>query len=107
MPGTWRTPRRLRPTVGTRGLKERFHWWFRVRGLTRGRAGCSVGGMRMIRRGRRIEPQLERSRPVDEPAQFGVFGAQMRHCFVRVEGKFRAPAVVNHRRTVYRAGTLS
>ena len=58
-------------------------------------------------RGRRIEPQRERAGPVDQRAQLGVVGPQMRHRLGGIKGKFAAPAVVDHRGTVYRAARVS
>ena len=62
---------------------------------------------RLERRGSRIQPQRERARPVDQRAQLGVARVQVRHGLGGIEGKFAASAIVDHRRTVYRAGTVS
>jgi len=52
-----------------------------------------------------IEAQREGTRPLDQRAQLGVASAQMRNRRGGVEGKFWALAVMDHKRTVYRAGT--
>src|ERR1035441_8132694 len=54
---------------------------------------------------RPVEAQHENSRPLDQRAQLGVNGAQMRDSRGGVEGKLWALAVMDHRRTVYRAGS--
>ena len=48
-------------------------------------------------RGRRIEPQRECAGAVDQRAQLGVAGPQMRERLGGIEGKFAAAAVVDHR----------
>ena len=51
---------------------------------------------RLERRRSRIEPQRKRARPVNQLAQFGVAGLQMRHSFGRIKGKFAPFAAMNH-----------
>ena len=51
-------------------------------------------------RGRRIEAEGERAGAIDERGEFGVAGAQVRHCLGGIEGKLAAAAVVNHGRSV-------
>ena len=60
---------------------------------------------RLEGRRRGIEPERERAGAVDQRAQFGVGGAQMRQRLGGIKGKFAAAAVMNHRETVYRAGS--
>ena len=58
---------------------------------------------RLKGRRRRIKPQRKRADPINQRAQFRVVCAQVCQRFGGIEGKFAAPAVVNHKATVYRA----
>ncbi len=51
---------------------------------------------RLEGRGRVVEAERERAGAIDERGEFGVAGAQVRHCLGGIEGKFAAAAVVNH-----------
>jgi len=62
---------------------------------------------RLEGRRRWIQPQHERSGPLDQRAQLRIVSVQMRQGLVNVERKFAAAPVMNHKGIVYRAVRVS